>query len=230
MFPRPSRKYILAGGAVIGLLTLAVVANSAYLAYKRIGWSVVSTSNTPLPSNAVNDLLPLPDGRMALATDQGVTFWTAAEENDVLDRWQTFNPGNSPLPNERVLALALDQEEQLWVGTASGLAAYDGQGWQVYRGRDFGLLSEQVNALALGSDGRLWVGTQVGAAVFDGQAWTAYMAGADGLVDNAVFACVIQAARAATGSGWHVVGVSSIWGPIPGPAIPRKTSTWAGAG
>lgn len=192
MFPKPSRKYILAGGAVIGLVTLAVVVNSAYLAVNRLGWSVLTTEKLPLPSNTINDLLPLPDGRMALATSQGLVFWTAAQSGDVVDRWQTFHPGNSPLPSESALALAFDAQERLWVGTTAGLAVFDGQNWQVYRGRDYGLMSEQVNAVAVDSAGRVWIGTQKGAAFWDGAGWTAYTVETSGLVDNAVFSLIIQ--------------------------------------
>ncbi len=192
MFPKPSRKYMIAGGIVIGLLTLAVIANNAYLAVNRIGWSSITARNAALPSDTIYDLLPLPDGRMALATEQGLVLWEAARDDDVLDRWQVFNTGNSPLPHARVLALALDAQERLWIGTAAGLAVYDGEDWLVYRGDDFGLLSEQVNAVAVDGAGRVWIGTQVGAAVLEADAWTAYTANAETLVDNAVFALAVE--------------------------------------
>lgn len=207
MFPKPSRKYMIAGGIVLGLLTLAIIVNNALLAANRIGWSTITARTAPLPSDTIYDLLPLPDGRMALASERGLVLWEAARDGDVSDRWQVFDTENSPLPAERVLALALDGQARLWMGTAAGLAVYDGQHWAVYHKDDFGLLSEQVNAVAVDSAGRVWIGTQIGAAVLDGTTWTPYTASAQALVDNAVFSLAVEPA----GDGERI-WFGTLWG------------------
>ena len=40
-----------------------------------------------------------------------------------------YNYFNSPLPDNRVNCVELDQEENLWVGTQYGLVVYDGFVW-----------------------------------------------------------------------------------------------------
>jgi ligand-binding sensor domain-containing protein len=110
----------------------------------------------------------------------------------VEDEWKVFNPGNSSLPNQRVLSVAQDQKGIYWFGTASGLASYDGTKWTVYRASDFGLNSEQINAIAVDDQNRIWIGTLDGVAVFDGVGWKPFTKESSGLVDNAVFSIAVQ--------------------------------------
>jgi hypothetical protein len=191
MFPRPSRKYLTCGGILVGVFILAIAVNTAVLTYNRLSWANVTASNSGLPVDIVNDLLPLPDGRMLVATEAGAAYWQAAGEDDLVDQWQVLTPENSGLPHRRVLSLLRTGQGVLWFGTQSGLASYDGQAWQVYRAADMGLESDQINDLALaGQD--LWVATQAGAALFDGVNWTAFTEHDPGLTDNAVFALAVQ--------------------------------------
>ncbi len=63
----------------------------------------------------------------------------------------------------RITALAVDSQENLWVGTPLGLSvrATDGQ-WSHIRGRE-GLPVEDVTAIAVDQDDQLWIGTTHGA-------------------------------------------------------------------
>jgi hypothetical protein len=191
MFPRPSRRYITCGGLLILVFLLAVAVNTGILTYNRLSWSSLNTGNSPLPSDIVNDLLTLPDGRMLIATEVGAAIWQAAGEDDLQDQWQIFTPANSGLPNGRVLSLAREEDGLLWFGTAAGLASFDGQSWQVYRAADLGLKSDQINDLAI-EQGRLWVATQAGTAVYDGASWASYTIENSALTSNAVFALAVQ--------------------------------------
>ncbi|WP_200856027.1 two-component regulator propeller domain-containing protein, partial [Klebsiella pneumoniae] len=40
----------------------------------------------------------------------------------------TYNKDNSPLPDDYIMALAVDSEGKLWVGSAVGVAYFDAQG------------------------------------------------------------------------------------------------------
>jgi sugar lactone lactonase YvrE len=191
MFPRPSRRYITVVAAFVGLCILIIALNTAILTYNRLNWTTVTKENSGLPNNAVNDLLPLPDGRMLVATDAGVAFWQAAGAEDLQDKWQVLTPENSGLPSRRVLSLARSGDGVLWFGTLAGLARYDGQSWQVFRAADMGLGSEQINDL-VADQGSLWVASEAGAALYDGVSWTAFTAENSGLTDSAVFALAVQ--------------------------------------
>lgn len=70
------------------------------------------------------------------------------------------------LPHNTVHTLLQDHRGFLWVGTADGLARYDGRAFRVYRrrpGEPGSLPSNTVQALAEDADGTLWVGTAAGA-------------------------------------------------------------------
>ena len=61
---------------------------------------------------------------------------------------------NSPLPDDRVLAVLAEETGGVWFGTEAGLARIDGEVWQVYRAEDMGLVGDKVYVLAVdGEDG-----------------------------------------------------------------------------
>jgi ligand-binding sensor domain-containing protein len=192
MFPRPSMKYMIAGASLLGLLVVGVIVSVSLVAINRIGWSSISADTSGLPNNAVNDIQALGDGRMLIGTDGGAAIWKAASGGEVVDEWTVFNPGNSSLPSQRVLAVVQDQQTRFWFGTDAGLASYDGEKWVVYRAIDLGLKGEQVNTLAVDSMNDIWAGTLNGAAVFDGSRWKSLTKDSSGLADDAVFCITIQ--------------------------------------
>jgi signal transduction histidine kinase/ligand-binding sensor domain-containing protein/CheY-like chemotaxis protein len=69
------------------------------------------------------------------------------------------------LPSETVYALAQDHEGYLWVGTADGLARFDGVEFVVYQQQPddpASLPSNVIQALHVDAAGRVWVGTEGG--------------------------------------------------------------------
>ncbi len=121
MFPRPSRKFLIISAVVLAVMLLIGGLNSLVLGLGRAGWSELTTATTGLPSDMVYDLVPLPDGGMAIATERGLALWHPASGDELLDQWTVFDPTNSPLPAWRVLSLVYDRDgDTLWVGTASG--------------------------------------------------------------------------------------------------------------
>jgi hypothetical protein len=192
MFPRPSRRYIIVAAGLIGLLVIGALASQVVIAINRLGWSSISADTSGLPNNSVNDIQALPDGRILIGTDGGAAIWKAAIGDEVMDEWKVFNPGNSSLPNQRVLTVSQDNKGTFWFGTGSGLASNDGIRWTVYRAKDFSLNSEQINALAVDGQNNIWIGTLDGAAVYDGSTWKPFTKENSGLVDNAVFSITIQ--------------------------------------
>jgi len=70
------------------------------------------------------------------------------------------------LPLNMVWALEQTQEGLLWVGTAEGLAAFDGFGVTTYDGTETGgLAANKIRALHEDQDGTLWIGTPTGVSV-----------------------------------------------------------------
>ncbi len=74
------------------------------------------------------------------------------------------------LPHPEVQALAQDRDGLVWIGTADGLARYDGLSVVVLRrrpGEANSLPSNSIQALHVGRDGTVWVGTGRGLARHD---------------------------------------------------------------
>ncbi|MFD0893700.1 right-handed parallel beta-helix repeat-containing protein [Luteolibacter ambystomatis] len=66
----------------------------------------------------------------------------------------------SGLPHQNVRAITQTSDGCIWVGTADGLARFDGAHFTVYRSdtvRDLG--TARIERLAAGASGRLWIGT-----------------------------------------------------------------------
>jgi signal transduction histidine kinase len=72
------------------------------------------------------------------------------------------------LPSERVYALAQDPHGCLWVGTADGLARFDGAGFRVFHhdpAMPEGLAGNVIQALHVDAAGTVWVGAEGGGVV-----------------------------------------------------------------
>jgi hypothetical protein len=192
LLPHPPRGAWLAAGAFILVAMAVVVGNTLQLTLGRLGWSRLTTANSLLPGAAVFDIQAGPSPHMILATDRGLAIWSPPDASDRPDVWRVFNTANSGLPHNRVLAVAQDAANTLWLGTQAGLGRYDGTGWRVFRALDLGLAGDQVQAVEIGNDGRVWIGADAGLAVFDGRAWTAFTTATSGLIDDAVFSLAVE--------------------------------------
>ena len=69
---------------------------------------------------------------------------------------------NSDLPDNHVRALAVDEQENLWIGTYGGLAKFDGENWTVYDTDSSGLPDNRIRSLAIDDRGNKWIGTYFG--------------------------------------------------------------------
>jgi hypothetical protein len=167
MLPNPPRYAKLFAGLTIVFIGAIYAYGLIGVAVGGIGWSRLTAADHPLLATPVHAVLPLTDGRVALATDRGLLLWRAPMVAGEPPNWQQVG-------NERSLALAEDDAGRLLVGTASGLLTFTPDGERSESSSDLGTGSAQVHALALGSDGRLWVGTEGGAAVrpADQATWT----------------------------------------------------------
>lgn len=89
------------------------------------------------------------------------------------------------LISNSVYSLAVDNSNNIWAGTGTGLAKFDGLSWTNYTTAD-GLVDNIIRAISIDPDGNLWIGTSNGVSRFDGQTWTNYTE-EDGLFNNLVY-------------------------------------------
>ena len=97
-----------------------------------------------LASNAIFDLAEPSDERVAVSTDAGLSYY-------LYNARQFTNDSTVPLPDEN-LPLSVDEQGQLWAGSAVRTAA----GWQAYYWANSGLRSSQIADNATDGAGRVW--------------------------------------------------------------------------
>ncbi|MEO0471994.1 MAG: histidine kinase, partial [Bacteroidota bacterium] len=106
-----------------------------------------------LPDGLVHDMLLDKNGRLWLATNNGIA-WIDDPKEEKVQVLQAFN-GTS------VHVLAMDHEQRLWMGGPKGLYCWDGKNMFTYSRRD-GLPSNDVRSLLLDCRNRLWIGSSKG--------------------------------------------------------------------
>lgn len=90
--------------------------------------------------------------------------------------WESFNSSNSPLPNNYITTITIDNDGSKWIGTyGGGVAHFDGVNWTIYNTANSGLPNNKVQAITIDHDGSKWISTAFGGiAHFDGANWTVY--------------------------------------------------------
>ncbi len=164
--PAPTKWLWWAIGAFALFVAVIYLSAAVKLAVGRIGWSNTNTGNSPLPSDTIYNLLPLSDGRMLIATDNGAAIWTAPATTDTSPTWTVYRSDNSGLMDDNVQSLAQDADGNLWFGTRTGVSRFGGSTWTSYP-----LTNSPVLSLAAAPDGPVYAGTLSGAAMFDGAGW-----------------------------------------------------------
>ncbi len=96
-----------------------------------------------------------------------------------------YTDSTSGLPDNFINGgVAVDQNNNKWFGTGSGVVKFDDVNWTVYTTTD-GLIDNYTTCIAVDANNNVWVGTDLGASKFDGNTWTNYTS-ADGLPMDAI--------------------------------------------
>lgn len=101
-------------------------------------------------------------------------------------QWTIYNQSNSSLPENTVRALAVDANNNKWIGTDNGLAVFDGVAWTIYNDTNSGLPSNIIRCIEIDGQGNRWIGTTNGLAKFDGTNWVVYQPGNSDLPDDLI--------------------------------------------
>lgn len=105
---------------------------------------------------------------------------------------ENFNNSNSGLPSNKINAIQFDNFGNLWAGTLSGLAKFDGTSWTKFTTLNSGIPANNVNAIAIEPNGNIWVATFNGIGIFDGTNWTVLNQSNSQLPDNEISAISID--------------------------------------
>lgn len=95
--------------------------------------------------------------------------------------WFTFDTTNSAIPSNIVTAVITDADNDVWVGTYSGLAKFeDFFNWTIFEvgPASTNLPDNRITCLNIDNTGKIWVGTLSGGiAVWNGTSFTRYNTG-----------------------------------------------------
>ena len=140
---------------------------------------------------------------MAMVEDRQGLVWVGTEDQGVWKlnleapgrpRWTQYTKPQG-LSDDRIYALACDQQNRIWAGHLNGgVSVFDGQKWRAYPLGD-GPIGERVFDIAVcPTDGDVWIATNAGLTRYSirNDDWTHFTRD-DGLPENAVNALAFNA-------------------------------------
>ncbi len=160
-------------------------------------WYVFTTERTDLPYHAIHALAVDAQGILWVGTgmfDDLGGGGLAKLDKSSFNKWPVYTTDNSELPDNQILALAVDARGHLWIGTANGkVTMFDGKTWTVYASHS-ALPWGPVPAIVCDAQGTIWIGTNGrGVVRFDGTDWIEYTTKNSGMPNNNVHALALDA-------------------------------------
>jgi ligand-binding sensor domain-containing protein len=153
---------------------------------------VLALSGLFLPAHAQNNWVNYTNGETVYdIASEGSIIWAGTSGGllriDTITGNRTwFNHSNSPISNNWVRAVAIDNSGRKWLGTHNGLMCFDGVNWTHYTSSNsglpapsfpspFGVFTVVIQCLEFDNAGVLWIGTiDQGLVRYDGTTWTTY--------------------------------------------------------
>lgn len=133
------------------------------------------------------------DGLTALCVDRKNAKWFASIDKGVLKfdgtNWTQVNI-TAGVPSSHITALHYDSyRDQIWMGTASGLAMFNGVTWIDMSSR---VASNYVTSIIQDHSNNVWIGTMNGLYKYDGSSWKIFTMFNSGLKINQI-TCLAEA-------------------------------------
>lgn len=109
------------------------------------------------------------------------------------ENWHRYHRDNSGLLNNSVSAIAIGDNNSLWVayagagGEGDGVSHFENLAWKHYDHTNSGLLNSDIRAIKTDNNGNTWFACyNAGLVKFDGNTWRAYTIENSGIVSNNV--------------------------------------------
>ncbi len=87
-------------------------------------------------------------------------------------KWVNYTVHNSPMTNNFVYDVTVDQQDVKWFGTADGLVRFDNKKWKIYNQDNSQLKTNIINTLGVDLQNKLWIGTTNGLYLLTGNELT----------------------------------------------------------
>jgi ligand-binding sensor domain-containing protein len=131
-------------------------------------WVDYQTFNSGIQSNSLT----------SIAVDQNNVKWIGSLSNGLIRfdeiSFTNYNESNSPIPDDRINCLSVDNQNRIWTGTDFGIGIFNGSSWIIYNRNNSGLTSEIINSIRFDNLGNAWIGTSANLVKFDGASWILY--------------------------------------------------------
>ncbi|MBM4176670.1 MAG: T9SS type A sorting domain-containing protein [Ignavibacteria bacterium] len=100
------------------------------------------------------------------------------------NKWKIFNRDNSPLPSNKISAIAEDKNGTYWIGCASeflrdttyqgGIIKFDGSSWLIFDSSNSPLKRKGISDIAVDKNNKIVISTYDAVFLFDGLQWKKY--------------------------------------------------------
>ncbi|MNU72006.1 Two component regulator propeller [compost metagenome] len=80
--------------------------------------------------------------------------------------WTIYNSSNSPLPENKIWSIAVDQNNVVWIGTETkGLVKFDGINWTIYDTGNSVITNNRINAISVDKLNNIWIAPMYGGII-----------------------------------------------------------------
>lgn len=99
--------------------------------------------------------------------------------------WVDYQLLNSNIPSNKIIAMDIDRNNNVWVATLdNGIARFTKGKFTHFNTSNSGIPYNFVTCIKVDPDNNIWIGTIMGLAKYNGAVWTVYKAGTSNLPDN----------------------------------------------
>lgn len=130
-------------------------------------WAHYTESNSGLPNDYIE----------TLEVDQSGTVWILPHSGHLVSfdgtEWETYDETDCEAIGSGIKGIAISPDNELWVGTNSGLLQFNGTGWTVYDTTNSGLPSQAIGIVTFDPHGNLLLYYEEGLGYWDWVTWSA---------------------------------------------------------
>ena len=143
-----------------------IVYNGYLHKMKNNNWIIFDNNNSPLDKNIVEDVAITADGKVLVATVNGLYILSN-------NNWDSLNTSNSQLPDNFIYRVTIDKQNRYWLGIPNyGVGVYDNGSLIFYDDNNSFQGIADFNFIEVDSSNNIWIGSNnFGLYSFDGNYW-----------------------------------------------------------
>jgi hypothetical protein len=193
----PAMKYVYQGATAQSVVvsdSTRVTSNGVSVVDAFTHWKHYTTLNSKLPSDAIRDIIALPDDSQWFATDKGAV-------RVINHTWTIISTTTSFLPSNDISEITYENNTTVWFATSRGVASLGAGQWTVFTPENSGLRSYSVTDILIDPRGKKWFSTfDSGIVKYDGFSWMVHNQG-NSLLPNTIHRMTVEYTTDISG-GW----------------------------